>query len=139
MVNAHIRLLAFGIDDNYEVYLLLGKDNKVPSAQVLGDVDLNQLVNSLFEHIFKYSALFSTPMLSDVRLVSHGELVMYYYTTVPHDTLNNIEYKWVKPYETISSQPSQEGGIQLSVPDYQAIHTALGRRQYTSNKPEGTI
>lgn len=129
-----LKLIIFGIDEGYQLYVLLNQQNNLPKRLVV-EIDPNQLVNYVFEDILNYNALFSPPVLSEVKLVEN-ELVIYYYTTVPYDTLKNTNYKWIKPYETTNKLATNDNRIELSIQDYQAIHTALGRRQHCHNKPE---
>jgi hypothetical protein len=124
-----IKFVIFGIDAEYQVYILLDEDG-LPSFEFDGDY-LSSFLKKTYYKLLKFDMAFSPPVLVDVEGDSKKPgLTIFYSVNIPLDTLNLEGFKWVKPNETTMVQVPNDGKVQLSVPEYNAVFSALGSRRY---------
>jgi hypothetical protein len=127
MFKCKLLLVIFGIDDDYESWVLL-KDGKIPSIDQTDDRLVMINVKQLFEDIVKYNANFTTISLVDVDIL---EDVIYisYQATIPKDTLPTGT--WIKSNEATMEQYDHSNKTVLSLQDYSALYSAIHKRKYS--------
>lgn len=125
----NVKLIVFGIDDNYNVYVLLDKNNELYTKEITDDSpkSLDLIVSGLFLSLLGFDSNFTKVYLSSVDL--SDVLSIYYVSHIPTDTFNNERYKWVKVNETTYTD-NGDNRTKLSMESYKAIRHAMGQRKY---------
>lgn len=129
-MTTQIKLIVFGMDETYNLYVLLDDNNDI-FTRVLkdGDDGIFLLIGAMFISLLGFDMSFSTPILSSVDLYNNV-LTIYYHTTIPVDTFNKEGYKWVKVNETVYNMADGDNRTKVSLASFNAIHTATGQRKY---------
>ncbi len=124
-----VKLIIFGIDDDYNIYVLLDNNNELYTKEITDESpkSLDLIVSGLFLSLLGFDSNFTKIYLSSVDL--SNVLSIYYVSHIPTDTFNNEGYKWVKVNETTYTN-NGDNRVKLSIESYKAIYNAMGQRKY---------
>lgn len=125
----NVKLMVFGIDEEYNVFVLLNNDNDFYTKEINDDSpkSIKVVTDKMFFELLGFDAGFSKVSLSSVEI--QDIFTVYYLTHIPIDTFNKEGYRWVKPNETYYTA-NRNNGHKLSLECYKAIFSALGQRKY---------
>lgn len=129
----NLKLIVFGIDDEYNLYVLLDSNNNIYTQEFHKGLPkkIRLIINGMFLSLLGFDANFSKIYLSDIEISGEEETSVYYFCHIPVDTFDKEGYKWVKVNETTYKQAKgNDDRTCLSVESYQAIRMAIGQRKH---------